>query len=530
MSTNTDGAERFALGDPLEYAIEGVSNISSRGRRANRTLEQPIKDRYGTDVSEETANVFERLYNSVDASELVTAAKNAGLDQVDDYDHLLRNCGLDEDEDADLSRGMQELDVKLSESLAPRDSDAAKASKKKHRQSIYVPELVNKVAENGGTVFMAKTLSSTAKVRMAHDLHDGNEVVVVDDYEKWQDLLGWEKLKSFPHGKNKIREELGDKLSDEVLEIVAGDDADGDTDTKDDDGSSGSRGRRTRTKPSNEVLNIALSSRHSSRKKIEASDIKDSFEDDGWIGSNYKPVKQLILFPTTTDLNMTDHWWVPGSRWPDAANAAIANCNKGTFEYLNQCEQVWHIEDYLEQAGDYEFQTNHGPVTLDTINTDNLVLHIVPDRTQARMLNGTVLDSIPSVLPEYCDDNMYSSPEFPHKDDMLYAPITAEDAFWLRPELRKEQNPSLGDALILKGDVTTRDLGMTKNISSDYKLYARARLPEWDFDSVELSTLDGASYALDLNEGGFEIVETLAKLHDNGQVPYSESPESRWSN
>jgi len=168
-----------------------------------------------------------------------------------------------------------------------------------------------------------------------------------------------------------VNVESCDKLSDDVLDKVAGSSVQ-DTETKADTDSS-SRGRRTRTKPTDEILNVATSSRHRDRFKRESEDIKESFEDNDGIG-HLNDIGMLVLFPTTTDLNMTDHWWVPGDRWDDDT-VAIANCNKGTFEYLNDCEQVWHIEDYIEQAEDYEFDTNHGPVTMGTIARDTLVVH-----------------------------------------------------------------------------------------------------------------------------------------------------------
>ena len=518
--------ETFCAGSPLDYAIRGVKELSSRDRRAHNNLAQPIQEKYGTPVSEETADVVQRLYSAVDGVALVRAVKTLGLDDVEDYDTLLEEFDLDDDEDANLGKVMELLDQKLTYGLATRENGATKVSKKKHRSTVYIPNLINSVGE-GGTVYMAKTLSTTAKVRMAWDLHDENKVVVVDDY-KWGRLLGWEQLKQFPHGKNKIREELGDRLSPEVLDLVAGQNA-GDTDTKADADSTGSRGRRTRTKPTDEVLNVARSSRHRERFKQESQDIKENFEDDGWIGNSYNKVDMLVLFPTTTDLNMSQHYWVAGKRWPDAQNVAIANCNKGTFEYLNDCDEVWHIEDYLSQAEDHEFQTNHGPVTLGTIDDDNLVLHVVSTETKNRLLRGGVIDNMPKVLPDYVENEMYRSPQLPHSDDMLYAPITAEDVFWMRPLLRKMQNPEEGDGVLLYANSSPRDIGNKWSLSSDYKLYARARLPEWDFDSEEMKTLDSASYSIDLDDGGYEIVETLAKLHDAGEQPFSQTPEARWS-
>jgi hypothetical protein len=514
--------ETFCAGPSLEYAVKAVSELSSRQRRSHNSLAQPVQEEYSVSIDAETANVVERLYNSVDATELVRAIKHIGLDEVDEYEPFVAGFDIDDDEQVDLGTVMQKLDTKIAYGHASRDTAVEKVSKKRQREAIYIPELINMVGD-GGDIYMAKSLSSVAKVRMAWDLHDENEVVVVDSY-KWGDLLGWKQLKTLPHGKNKIREQLGDKLSDDVLDKVAGSSVQ-DTETKADTDSS-SRGRRTRTKPTDEILNVATSSRHRDRFKRESEDIKESFEDNDGIG-HLNDIGMLVLFPTTTDLNMTDHWWVAGDRWDDDA-VAIANCNKGTFEYLNDCEQVWHIEDYIEQAEDYEFDTNHGPVTMGTIARDTLVVHTVPEETKDRFLQSNVIEDIPQILPEYVDSNMYSPPDLPHPDDMLYAPVTPEDVFWLRPELESFDGGENG--VIFYASSSPRDVGYCKNLSSDYKLYARARLSDWDFDATELSTLDGASYSIDLDDGGYELVETLAKLHDAGQQPFSETPESRWSN
>lgn len=520
----TQGLETFASGDPLKYAMRGVTELSSQERRSHPTLQTPIKQRYGTDVSKDTARVLEQLNSATDEMELVSAVKTAGLNEVEDYDELLDGVDVNlNSEEPDLGDVMGILDQKLTESLCDREEDAGKASSKSNRESVYVPELINET--EGATVYMAKTLSSTAKLRMAWDLDPNNEVVVVDDYEKWERLLGWEKLKQFPHGKNKIREEYGDRLSDEVLKIVAGDAPSGSSDDKSDDTSGPSRGRRTRTKPSEEVLNLARGSRQNERAKLRSKDIADSFEDGDTIG--YK-IDTLILFPRTCDLNMTDHWWIPGSRG-NGKYAAIANCNKGTFEYLNQYEQVWHIEDYLERAGDYEFQTSAGPITMDTASTDNLVVHVLDKENQERMLRSDILQAMPEALHTYVENELYKSIELPHEDDMVYAPINHEDAFWLRPVLREQTNPQEGDALVATGGSSIRDIDNTRSISSDYKLYARARLNEWDFGCPELAALDNASgIYMDLDEGAYEVLETLGRLHDRGEKPFSQSPETRW--
>jgi hypothetical protein len=77
--------------------------------------------------------------------------------------------------------------------------------------------------------------------------------------------------------------------------------------------------------------------------------------------------------------------------------------------------------------------------------------------------------------------------------------------------------------------VSMRDLGNTYGISSNYRLYSRARLPDWDFESIEMEQLDRADYYFELDDGGYEVLETLGKLHDRGEQPFSKTPKARWS-
>jgi hypothetical protein len=80
-------------------------------------------------------------------------------------------------------------------SVAPRN--AYNYTKKSSRSSVEVWDIVQRVGDDG-TVFMAKTLSCKRKVELAWELHEDNEVVVVDSYTKWEDTFDWQKLKDLP--------------------------------------------------------------------------------------------------------------------------------------------------------------------------------------------------------------------------------------------------------------------------------------------------------------------------------------------
>lgn len=515
--------ETFCSGDPLDYAMAGVGELSSSQRRGGH-ISGPIEDEYGVEMSSETANSLSNLHSAKDTSALVEAIEETGLLRADESEIRRRIPDLDEDDDADLGAVMDALDESITYSYANREDGAKSVSSKRERETVYIPDVVNQSGE--GSVFMAKNLSTTAKVRMAWDLHDDNQILVVDDYDKWESLFGWRKLKELPHGKNKIKRELGGRLSDEVLSMVTADNSSSDTDTK--DGIGGASGRRTRNTPTSEVLNLSISTSHRSRKKVKSEKILEQMNDNGYVDVNYKNASKLVLFPTTTDLNMTDHWWVAGSLPKLSSKVAIANCNKGTFEYLNQHEDVWHIEDYLNQAADYEIETNHGTVTLGTISKDSMVLHVMEEDMIPLMRGGVVGDNITDVLPDYIDENTYSSPDLPHADDMLYAPVTVEDAFWLRPELRSRSASDDNTPTIVTTDAHIRNVPSTLSLITGYRLYARARLPNWDFDAKELEVLDDCSRGIPLDDGGIELIETLAKLHDQGEELFSNTPESRW--
>lgn len=509
--------ETFCAGRDVDYATEGINQMDSEAILSN-SLSDTIRQEYGTVVSRETANLVKTMDDAVNASALVSAIQEMDFEEVDSLSELLPDYdGGEDSRDPDMSDVIDAVDTKLTESFASRETSATRVSSKSNRDAVYIPNLVNSMDD--GDVFMAKTVGSVNKVRIAWDLNDDNEIIVVDDYDKWEALFGWRKLKELPHGKNKILEELGHKLSDDVLSVVASNTSESASKAEENNTSSG---RRTRTKPSDELLNVAVSNSRNDRTKAESETILESFQDSG----DFHGIEMLILFPTTTDMNMSDHWYVPGKRWPGGGSAAIANCNKGTFEYLNQLEQVWHIEDYLEQASGHIFETNKGAVTLDSVDESKLVIHVCTDEMYDRLKSGTTFRNMPEVLPDYCNDHSYRTPDperWPHPDDMFYAPMKKEDVFWIRPELRES------DAIVAYGESSPRDMNdIPFRLSSGYELYARARLPDWEFDSVEMLTLDNASYKLDLSQGGYEIVETLGLLHDEGHVPYSKTPKSRW--
>jgi len=239
----------------------------------------------------------------------------------------------------------------------------------------------------------------------------------------------------------------------------------------------------------------------------------------------------LVLFPRTADRNMTDHWWVPGPI-DSGKMCTIAHCNKSTFEYLNQYEEVWHIEDYIEQAGDYIFETVDGPMSVTdarlNLSADNLILHVPSSSTEKIITERGLEENMTYAFSEYQKHCSYNSIERLESRDGRYALLTKEDMFWMRPALRELDDDE--QPIIVYDQSSVRDVEDIKQtqFKMTASLYSIARLPRWDTNCTELQSLRDNTYSYELEDGAMEVIETLAKLHDAGKNPYSEGPENRW--
>lgn len=507
--------QKFCAGSPLEYATRGIFNIPSEYRRGYADVRVPIEKYYECNIGQETSSLINLMHQARDGRKLIEGARNIGLNEMEDYEEVYEQAtgkSVMEGENIGVGDILSLLDRKLTDGLAPRNEKAEDVSKKTHRSSVYVPEVIDMVGD-GGTVYMAKSLTSSDKVKIAWGLHEDNVVVCVDEYEQWEAVLGWSKLKELPHGRKKIREQFGDRLSDDVLADVAP------KKTQSNAGSSDkSKTQRTRTAPSDEKVNVALSTRHKERASFTASAIKDRL-DGGRLSVGYSYASYLILFPTTSDKNMTDYWWVAG-KTGGGNKAAIANCNKGTYEYLNDLDNVMHIDDYISKADDYTFRTESGQKTYAQVKYEDPVYHHMDEETSRMIVNSGMMGKISDMLPDYIDERVAYGPDL--ADDITYCMLKGEDSFWLRPLLKEDKPP------LMYTGVSPFYSASPIRIQSMYELYAHARLDEWDHDTVEMKMLADVSHSFELDEGGYELIETLAQLHDSGKQLYSESPKARW--
>ncbi len=476
-----DGSDdSFSIGDPLEFLLREVESYkTSYTVRAIKEFEKQLD----VTISSETKNILRVMHRSQKPRKLLQTIKDIDIESAAGYE-------------------LSDLDEELEFAHAPRNIDVEEVKYRKNRDTVYVPKL--HVTSGDGEVYMAKSISSLKKVEMAWDLHEDNEIVVVDDYDKWENLLGWSKLKDLPHNTNSIREEYGDRLSDEVLDSV----------TKD----KSEKRSKTQTQPSEEMITVSTTTRSYGRQSISAESIKEQFKKHGSLFS--KNVKKLVLFPTTSDYNLSENRWITGS-FPGVGKVAVGNCNKGTFEYLNQCEEVYHIRDYLKQSMQYTFETDGGTECIDSVDSSNLVFHLMSDEMKNILDEQGATEDMKEELQPFADNHSVLSADLPDPEEMVYVPLSPESVFWLAPALQTNSDVFDKSISVVVSDVSHQNLSVDV-AGNAYKLYARARLTDWDFDSEEMSLLDECSRSIDLDEGGLELVETLAKLHDRGMKPYSE--------
>lgn len=370
--------------------------------------------------------------------------------------------------------------------VAERGTDPSTASNRRNKQAARVAWDAYGDG-NTGSVFMGVSLNEK-KTNVVWEDNDDSMVVRVDGTEKYDqyEKLGWKKLKSIK--KSTIDEY---DVSEETREAFVG--------------GEGSGTVSAINNPDKRELTIHFDSRRRSNKKITAKSIKDQFSDyhnnDGarpTIGRKHPT--RLILFPSNSDRSLSDHYWLSSDTTP------IATCAVKVWEYLSDTPGVHHIDQYIQTARDTELKTTEGTTTVRNL-PENAAVHVVHDDAIDLFRDDTVMERMAEYLVSVKFTGGYETPDF---DSVVYTPITESEYQTVRP--------AMNDRQIVVGDITSTDVGNTNVLVNDTQGYAYARLHEWQGTS-EMEQIRGLQPKL--NEGGYDIVETLAELHDAGIAPHS---------
>lgn len=501
--------DRFTRADPKELVTEGVTQLNSVDRTSAESIADAVVEQYGVSgLDPETAGIIKSLYSSVDAVETINCIKRHNLHEVDDYDSLIGEYVMDADFGASLEGVFELLDRELSRSLCNPSRPATKVTQKANRSNVHVAEVDNLAHD----VYMAKTLSSPDKIKIAHDLHPDNRVIQVDQYEMWETLLGWKKLKDIPHGSKQIHEKFGDRLSDDVLTEVAGPK---DTDTKTNTSTTSTRS----TGPAKQrAINLGVSRSNQGRRRLQANEIAKRLDNDEPVELGYnQSVDMIVLFPPSSDRLLSEHWWVAGDR-AGGVSVAIANCIQGTFEYLNQYDAVLSIDEYVERAYEHSIRSTSAADTLEQIDYSNLILHVASQEMKDLIIEKDLPLRVVQSLGQ-CSG--LSDSRLPDQDEMVYATITRDEWFWLRPAIHEaiSQGTTPPTVVTSNGEVHGPDQLSVQYVDA-IEVYARARLHNWNNCTSFWSFISEAAHrSLQFDQRGRQVIDTFALSHDAGLTP-----------
>lgn len=465
-------------GSPLRWAILGLKHAGASRAHYRETEVEDVSQWLGREVDKGVVVALKKFRDAHDAPALAEAVSKLDTprDKLGDV----------------LEVADQRVKVLYNEGKRPSNFS--------HK---YIPYIIEDVQPDG-TVYMCKSVNGN-KAMMAWDLNSNNTVVKVDEYEPLE-VLGWEKLKDFPHGERQIREQYGDLLSDEVLEVVCG---------RKDTSSSGS----SRRSGGVERLTISTGKKSHEKFNMDADTVREKFESQASIPEH--SIARLVLFPPDTDRNLSDNWWITGD-FTDTVEVAIANCKKSTYEKLSSVNQVWHVDEYIDEAGDYEVETSDGPMKLDDLDLDNTVVYTTSLEMYPEMTKPEIIRPLPEAIDAKLSDKWDEVRDIVAPIDTVVV-LDSIRAFRAKPLLRDVDVCVYGDTLV-------PEIGEKYRVCPchEYVLYARARLSDWNWESPELQAFENQCWNLEMDDGGFELVETLAMLHDDGKPVYSNAPKGRW--
>jgi hypothetical protein len=317
-----------------------------------------------------------------------------------------------------------------------------------------------------GDIFMAATLNQNKMNAVWDDIKDNNVVQVHSskDYKKLKNVFGWRKLKNV----KKILDEL--EVSDKIIEDLHQSQNNKNTNTNRTKNSERNLDERHLT-----VHQIGLNS-----SGLEVKDIKKEYKD----GDNY-----LVLFPTSTDKKLSNH------KDLESMNVGIANCIVKVSEYLDDCDNVYDIEDWYDRIRNKEFKTNKGKKKIDEFDeNDDIIFHVLGNNVIDMFREDDIISEMETITRDSAGHNSSYSASLDgfNTEDTIYIPVTPSELDQVRVYFDSGQS----NVITLTGDINVSSIGRSVNpVKSDIYWYAWGRLPRWR-DTQEIDMLSERNWNL----------------------------------
>lgn len=203
--------------------------------------------------------------------------------------------------------------------------------------------IVRRAESRGAPIYFGCSLDGK-KVRAVEQ--DSNAIVVrVNNaklYDLYENALGWSLLKN-------VKKDVVKDMN--VSDSIKGEFNIGDN-------------KNTSSAGSNEVT-IHFGRRQYQKSHASINQIEEFLTTENKNVLDGNKAKTLVAFPTGTDYNLSDFYGY--AKKP----MGFFNCSKGDYEALSEYESVVHIEDAIESAEETEIQSEDGPVSLETVLSDD---------------------------------------------------------------------------------------------------------------------------------------------------------------
>lgn len=330
-----------------------------------------------------------------------------------------------------------------------------------------------KAYNNGGDVYMGCRLTQD-KADLIWEDNQHNylfEIEGTEFYDDYESILNWERLKDIEEDNFDVSEKLKQKVFGESS--------------------------KTKSKSGYTLkLHSGKGSHSTTDKTVEK--LKEIIENPENSNSIVTKVNNIVLFPSHIDKNISDHYWMANSY------TLIAKCRKKDWLDLQEYDLCVKPDEIVEKSKNVEFLTSKGEYTLKTIDLEDnekLFFHIIPE----------------PYISDYADymsdiENIVNEKYAKRRDiKYVYAPIKAEKLKKLHPEVKDHAVGS-----VRKHSISTQ--AEFKKIMSNTSMYAKARLKKWE-DTTEYDTCNNSLSIIDLDSGGYEIVESIYNgLNSEGPV------------
>lgn len=398
--------------------------------------------------------------------------------------------GFEPDSDSDDARKWfdNNLEFKISDNIAKvlsalcysvrHAEDSTNVSKSRNNKLKTPAIAVYRAYNNGGDIYMGCRLDED-KTELVLEDHDNNyvfEIDSTDNYEDYENLLGWKKLVDIDED-NIDEFDVNDELKEKVI------------------GTSKSSQNSTSRK-TDHSLNLHFKGNSKRTTKIGVEELEDKLkESSDKIELRNTVIENIVLFPSHKDKNISEYYDLCLRYSP------MAKCRKKDWDRLKQYDTIVTIDELEDQSRDIQFRSSVGDHTLDSIEnkiSDNtrVVFHILPDE-YLKHFEGYMSEMEAIVNERY--QSSYDNLEY------VYAPVKPEKLRRLHPEIKSHIviNPA--------NDITelrTKSLADKKRIKNNTRLYAHVRLEEWS-DTVEYNICTEQFRRINFHKGGYELVETI---------------------